>query len=179
MQDTVVIRRIDELGRIVIPKDMRKTLKLDIGDPMTFWVEKEELILRRYSPVDNIGGIAKKIAEGLEEVTEKACIITDKEKVVYASGKNKEILSSEITEELKKVIKAKKSLLLSKTDGGEMVPVSQTVEILAENQIIVPIISDGECSGAVILYDKDKTQKFESNSVNLVRLSAVSIAKQI
>lgn len=178
MQDTGIVRRIDELGRVVIPKEIRKTLRIKDGDPLQIYTEREELIMKKYSPIVTVGTFAKVVAEGIYEVLGKDCVVTDTDSVVYAVGKNKDLISKKISIELEKVINDRKSVLLSRVDGGNIVNICKDVQLEAENQIIVPIECNGDCFGSFTLFDRDKTQKFTSNDVKLVRFGAIAIAKQ-
>ena len=67
MQETGIVRRIDELGRVVIPKEMRKTLRIKEGDPLEIYTDKENLVFRKYSPISTINDFAKIVADGIEE----------------------------------------------------------------------------------------------------------------
>ena len=85
MQETGIVRRIDELGRVVIPKEMRKTLRIREGDPLEIYTEKDNLVFKKYSPIISITDYAKIVADGIEDLTQKTCIITDTDNVIYIS----------------------------------------------------------------------------------------------
>ncbi len=179
MQDTGIVRRIDELGRVVIPKELRKTLRIREGDPLEIYTNKDELIFKKYSPISSINSYAEVVADGIEEVIEKPCIITDNDAVIYSSGKNKEFVGKIISNELEKVMKERKSIVLNKSDGGRMVSIIKGEDLEAENQIIVPIVSaSGDCYGAVLVYDKDKSSRFGSSDVRFAKLGASFLSKQ-
>lgn len=179
MKDTGITRRIDELGRIVIPRELRKILRIKDGDPLEFYSNNEEIIIKKYSPIANIEMHAQSVAEGIKETTEKDCIIVDKDQVVYATGTSKkELVGKDISYQLEKVIDEKKSLVLSKTDGGSVVPVVNGDTLNTENQIIVPVMTGGDVFGGIILFDADKENRFNCSDVKLVSLGATFIAKQ-
>jgi len=179
MQDTGIVRRIDELGRVVIPKELRKTLRIREGDPLEIYTNKDELVLRKYSPITVVGDHVQAVASGLNELFDKPCIITDTDHVIYASGsKSKEVIGKEITADLEKVLKERKSVVISSGDGLKVVPVTKGEEFQTENQIIVPIISGGDCYGSVTVFDTDKTARFTQSDVKLVRLGASFLARQ-
>jgi stage V sporulation protein T len=83
MKDTGVTRRIDELGRIVIPREMRKTLRIRVGNPLEFYSDAEKIIIKKYSPLASLENSAKAVAQAIAEITQKSCVIVDKQKVVY------------------------------------------------------------------------------------------------
>lgn len=179
MQETGIVRRIDELGRVVIPKEMRKTLRIKEGDPLEIYTDKENLVFRKYSPISTINDFAKIVADGIEELTEKVCMITDNDAILYLSnGKMKDVIGKNITDQLVGVLNDRKSVVVARTDGGTIIPVFDGQDFQIENQIIVPIISAGDCFGSCILFDKDKSSRFSSSDVKLVQLGASFLSKQ-
>ena len=179
MQDTGIVRRIDELGRVVIPKELRKTLRIREGDPLEIYTNKDELVFKKYSPISSISFSAQAVADGLEELTEKNCMITDNDTVICVSGtKNKDIIGRIISSDLEKVMKERKSVMLSKSDGSKMITVIKGDECDMENQIIVPIISGGDCYGSVLIFDKDKSSRFSSAEVKFAQLGASFLSRQ-
>lgn len=171
-EKTGIVRRVDYLGRVVIPMEMRKTLKWNVNDPVEIVLSKNEVVLKKYSPIASVASHAALIAKGIEEQTEKICIVTDTDNVIYASEKYKEFTGRKISEKLEQTIRAGKSLLLSKSEGGEIIPVVKGENVNVDNQIIVPILSEGYFFGAVILIDADKGQNLTANDVKLARLGA-------
>ncbi|MBO7149996.1 MAG: AbrB/MazE/SpoVT family DNA-binding domain-containing protein [Clostridia bacterium] len=179
MRDTGIVRRIDELGRVVIPKEIRKTLRLKESDPLEIFTDKDSLVIKKYSPISSIGEFAKIVADGLEEITEKVCVITDNDAILYLSkGKMSDIIGKNISQNLIQVLKDRKSIVSSRMDGGTIIPIAIDDDFQSENQIIVPIISNGDCFGACILFDKDKTSHFDSEDVKIVQLGATFLSKQ-
>ncbi len=179
MKDTGITRRVDELGRIVIPRELRKTLRIKEGDALEFYSDGDKLIIRKYSPIETIENSAKAVADGLTELTEKPCVIVDGNKVVYASpNKLKDLVGREISYKLLTAIVDRKSLILSRADGGEIVPIVDDNSLIIENELIVPIISQGDAFGAVVLFDEDKESSFNYADAKLVRLGASLIVKQ-
>ena len=93
MKATGVVRRIDDLGRIVIPKEIRKTLRIKEGSPLEIFTEKDgDIILRKYSPIGEISSFSAEYAESLAKVTDLVTIITDKDIVTAVSGTTKKDL---------------------------------------------------------------------------------------
>lgn len=179
MQDTGIVRRIDELGRVVIPKELRKTLRIREGDPLEIYTDKDGLIFKKYSPIATIKNYALAVADGIEELTEKTCFITDNDQVVYvSSGKGKDLLNKKITSDMERVLKDRKSLVVNKSDGGKIIQIINGDGLEIENQIIVPIISNGDCYGAVVVFDKNKGVRFNSGDVKIAQLGATFISKQ-
>ena len=179
MQNTGIVRRIDELGRVVIPKEIRKTLRIKEGDPLEIYTDKDNLVVKKYSPISSINDFVKIVADGIEELTEKVCVITDNDAILYLSkGKMKDAIGKTISSSIEKVLKERKSVVSSRVDGGTIIPISDGVDFDIENQIIVPIISSGDCYGACILFDNDKSSRFSAEDVKIVQLGAHFLAKQ-
>lgn len=179
MRDTGIVRRIDELGRVVIPKEIRKTLRIKEGDPLEIYTDNDELLFRKYSPIAAVGEYAEGVAASLSELTEKECFITDTDVVVCVTGtRNKEAFSKPVSMDAERIMKERKSVVYSRSDGSTIFPVYDGEEVKAENRVIVPIVSGGDCYGAVILSDNDRTQRFLASDVKLVQLAGMIIAKQ-
>ncbi len=179
MQDTGIIRRIDELGRVVIPKELRKKLRIKEGDPLEIYSNKDEMVLKKYSPLSDISSRAQAVADGIYGVIEKLTIITDNTQVVATSmDKNKELIGCEITLGVERAIDDRKSVILSRSDGGTTIPVVKDSELNIENQIIVPIVANGDCYGSIILIDKDQFSRFTMQDVKLARLGASFLSTQ-
>ena len=99
MKMTGIIRRIDDLGRIVIPKELRKSLRIKNGDSLEIFVDQEDIILKKYSPIESIEEAAIKYVEGFNQVIKHNVIVTDKDKVIAVSGElKKKYLGKKITE---------------------------------------------------------------------------------
>jgi AbrB family transcriptional regulator (stage V sporulation protein T) len=180
MRDTGIVRRIDELGRVVIPKEIRKTLRIKEGDPLEIYTDKDELLLKKYSPIASMNGYAETVVKSLTELTGKVSMVTDTDEILFVSGnKYKECIGQRITQDVDKILKERKSVMFNKLDGGRTVKIFHGDEMGADNQIIVPIIVNGDCYGAVILFEKTATEKFSTSDLNLVRLGALVIAGQL
>ncbi len=179
MTTTGIIRRIDELGRIVIPKEIRKSLRIKEGDPLEIYTNKEELIFRKYSPVVTLGTFMESVADGIGELTEKTCIITDTDEVLYVTGrKYSDIKGKKISQELEDALRERKSILSDKSEGGRIIPIVKENELSLENQVVVPIVNCGDCFGSLVLFDSDRESKFSSDDVKLVQLGALFLSKQ-
>ena len=179
MQDTGIVRRIDELGRVVIPKEIRKTLRIREGDPLEIYTDKDQLVLKKYSPINSVLDHVQTVARGISELLDKPCIITDNDQVICLTGlKNKETVGKTITSDMETVLKERKSVVVNSSDGGKIVPVIKGEDGSVENQIIVPIISGGDCYGSVPVFDTDKTARFTPSDLKLVKLGAEFLSKQ-
>ena len=106
MKATGVVRRIDDLGRVVIPKEIRKTLRIKEGDPLEIFTDREgQIILKKYSPIGELSEFAAGYAETLAKTTGHIACITDKDTVIAVSGApKKEFLEQSISRDLEKIL---------------------------------------------------------------------------
>jgi stage V sporulation protein T len=179
MKDTGVTRRIDELGRIVIPREMRKTLRIRVGDPLEFYSDAEKIIIKKYSPLASLENSAKAVAQAIAETTQKSCVIVDKQKVVYTTdSKANELVERDISSDLENALLENISMVLSRADGGKVLPITNDCQTEIENQVIVPISFESDIFGAVILFDNDAEYRFTNKELDLVKLGANLLAKQ-
>ena len=86
MKTTGIIRRIDELGRIVIPKELRKNLRIDNGESLEIFVDEESIILKKYSPIENLNTIDERYVNVFNQVIKHNIIVTDRNKIVAIAG---------------------------------------------------------------------------------------------
>ena len=87
MKATGILRRIDELGRVVIPKEIRKSMKMREGEELEIYTTDQEVVLKKYSELSSMVGFARSLTEAISKVTGKSVIITDTDKVIASSGK--------------------------------------------------------------------------------------------
>ena len=158
MKATGVVRRIDDLGRVVIPKEIRKTLRIKEGDPLEIFTDKEgEVILKKYSPIGELSEFATGYAETLAKTTGHIACITDKDTVIAVSGgSKKEFLEQDISQELEQLMEDKE-VYTSKENSDIAMPITKNdnQERKHNAQVVYPIISNGDTIGTVILMSKE------------------------
>ena len=115
MKATGIVRRIDDLGRVVIPKEIRRTLRIKEGTPLEIFTDREgEIILKKYSPIGELSIFAKEYAESLSQSTGMLSCITDHDQVVAAAGPgSKEFIGKMISHQLEGVINDRESKCLN------------------------------------------------------------------
>jgi len=158
MKATGIVRRIDDLGRIVIPKEIRRTLRIREGDPLEIFTDKQgEIILKKYSAIGDLGNFAKEYAESLSKTSGHLTCIIDKDRIVAASGADKkEFLEKTISTELVEALNQRQTVLASRTDSS-FIPIIEGEDGLKyNNELITPIISEGDVLGAIVLLSPDK-----------------------
>ena len=180
MKATGIVRRIDDLGRVVVPKEIRRTLRIREGDPLEIFTDREgEIILKKYSPIGELGQFAKQYADSLAQTTGHIIAISDKDQFVAAAGSMKrELLGKAVTPELERAIDDRENVLASKEDKN-------FIRIVAEDdteytyQVIWPIISEGDAIGSVIILSKDSKIKFGDVENKLASTAAYFLGRQM
>ena len=182
MKATGVVRRIDDLGRIVIPKEIRRTLRIKEGDPLEIFTDKEgEVILKKYSPIGELSEFATGYAETLSKTTGHIACITDKDSVIAVSGgSKKEFLEQSLSNELEKLME-NKEVYTSNDNNQIALPIIQNdnKERRYNSQVIYPIISDGDVIGSVILLSKEQNTKMGETELKIVQSAAGFLSSQM
>ena len=182
MKATGVVRRIDDLGRVVIPKEIRKTLRIKEGDPLEIFTDKEgEVILKKYSPIGELSEFATEYAETLAKTTGHIACITDKDTVIAVSGgSKKEFLEQGISNELERILEDKERYT-SKENNDIAVPITRNdnKERRFNSQVVYPIISDGDVIGSVILLSKEPGTKMSEVEQKVVQSAASFLGSQM
>ncbi|MGE5553006.1 MAG: stage V sporulation protein T [Betaproteobacteria bacterium] len=178
MKATGIVRRIDDLGRVVIPKEIRRTLRIREGDPLEIFVDREgEVILKKYSPIGELGDFAKEYADSLSEATGHIALITDRDAVIAVAGAaKKDYLDKAISASVERIMEDRKPLLTPK--------VAETDEELIEgvrfsSQVVAPIVAEGDPIGSVILASLDPEAKMGELELKLAETAAGFLGKQM
>ena len=179
MKATGIVRRIDELGRVVIPKEIRRTLRIREGDPLELFTDRDELMLKKYSPIASVERFAEGTAKSLNEQSGLLAVITDSDVVLAAVGSGKKgLVGKTVSDKLTEIMQSRRSYLASKAESGEVLQITAEGEESFTAEVIVPIVAGGDCLGAVILLSSEEGFIPESSFVKLARLTADIIANQ-
>ncbi len=182
MKATGVVRRIDDLGRVVIPKEIRKTLRIKEGDPLEIFTDREgQIILKKYSPIGELTEFATEYAETLSKTTGHIACITDKDTIIAVSGgSKKEFLEQNISEELEQLMEDKE-IYTSKENSNISMPITRNdnSERKYNSQVVYPIISNGDTIGTVILLAKDANVKMNDVETKVAQSAATFLGSQM
>lgn len=180
MKATGIVRRIDDLGRVVIPKEIRRTLRIKEGTPLEIFTDREgEVILKKYSPIGELGIFAREYAEALAQTTGMISCITDHDQVVAAAGNgSKEYSGKEISKELETAIMSRENSCKNTGDKGK-IPVVEHQKEMPYAQTIQPIICAGDAIGAVILLGRSEKDVFGITEKMLVQTAAGFLGRQM
>jgi len=179
LKATGIVRRIDDLGRVVIPKEIRRTLRIREGDPLEIFTDREgEIILKKYSPIGELSAFAKEYADSLAGSSGHITCIIDKDQVVAVSGAlKKELMEKHISSELEQAINERNTIISSR-DEKTFVPITENDdESMYSHQLISPIISEGDVVGAVILLSP--VEKMGETESKLAKTAAGFLGKQM
>lgn len=156
MKATGIVRRIDDLGRVVIPKEIRRTLRIREGDPLEIFVDRDgEVILKKYSPISELGDFAKEYAEALFDSLGNSVLICDRDAyIAIAGGSKKDYLNKNISELIEKVMEDRTSVLVNEEGNVSLV---DGFEEHVSAYTIGPIIANGDPIGAVLMVAKEGT----------------------
>ncbi|MBX5436600.1 MAG: stage V sporulation protein T [Alicyclobacillaceae bacterium] len=178
MKATGIVRRIDDLGRVVIPKEIRRTLRIREGDPLEIFVDRDgEVILKKYSPIGELGDFAKEYAESLADSTGHVAMIADRDIIIAVSGASKkEFLEKPISEDIEQAMEERKTIL--NTSPGEYTVVRDRPERFS-SRVVAPIIAAGDPIGAVIMVSRDESVRMGDLERKLVETAAGFLGKQM
>ena len=168
MKATGVVRRIDDLGRIVIPKEIRRNLKINEGDSLEIFVDSVGIILKKYSLLDNMVQNATILVDSVAKIYQKNILITDREKIIAVSKEfQKQFLNKELSNNIKEKIE---NICEVFNDSNSYIVVDETNNTPS---FLVPILVDSDSLGSVILINDEIT---DDDKV-LVRLIASILVK--
>ena len=179
MKATGIVRRIDDLGRVVVPKEIRRTLRIREGDPLEIYTDREgEVILKKYSPIGEMGEFAKQYVDSLTQTTGHIVAVADRDQIIAVSaGAKKEFLQKEISKELESLINKRESILAS-SDSKEYRKIADE-ETKYSYQVISPIIAEGDAIGAVIMLSGNDKVKFTDTEVKLAASASGFLGRQM
>ena len=179
MRATGIVRRIDDLGRVVVPKEIRRILRIREGDPLEIYTDKEgEIILKKYSPIEELGHFAKEYAEAITSTSGYKAIITDRDQIIaVAGGIKKENIGKQISSDLDEIINNRDMLI--QTGGKKNTEIIEGEEYHDLSQVICPITCEGDMIGAVIIMAKDQSSPVGEAEGKIATIASSFLGKQM
>ena len=175
MKSTGIVRRIDDLGRVVIPKEIRRNLRIREGDPLEVYIEDDKVIYKKYSPIGDMANIAYTYAEALGAISGHSVLITDRDYVVAVSGvSRRDYLERTISSELEDVIEKRYPYQYNQESL-----VHPVAEFPRAASVVYPILSQGELYGSVVLLADDRYTTPSDVELKLARYTASLIGSQL
>ena len=170
MKATGILRRIDELGRVVIPKEIRKTMKMREGEELEIFTTEEEVVLKKYSELSSMESLSRSLVAAIHKASGHAAVVVDGDKVVAVAGKGMPAVGEPIEEGLRLLISSRRRTVLQE---DRCLPFG---EEKARGQVIQPIISSGDLFGALILVSLEPIVKADEQ---LAQMGAIFFEQQI
>ncbi|ACL70864.1 stage V sporulation protein T [Halothermothrix orenii] len=183
MKATGIVRRIDDLGRVVIPKEIRRTMRIREGEPLEIFVDREgEVILKKYSPIGELSEFAQEYADALAEETDQAVFILDRDVIIAVSGVSRKVfMDKQISPEAEKVMEERRPKLFN--DKGIEAFCSEVPEGANDynlsSSVLSPIIVEGDPIGVVVISSKGDGKEVGELELKLANTAASFLAKQM
>lgn len=151
MKATGIVRRIDDLGRVVIPKEIRRTMRIRDGDPLEIYTEKDgEVIFKKYSPMGELSDFASQMCETLGKSTGMPVVITDRDSVIAVSGAPKrELFSKQVSAELEQIMEGRQ--VYHRKAGERGIAITDSTDKYNVT-VVSPILSEGDVMGSVAFF---------------------------
>ena len=179
MKATGIVRRIDDLGRIVIPKEIRRTLHIRESDPLEIFTDREgQVILKKYSPIGEMTTFAKQYAESLAQVSGHATLIADRDQFIAVSGGCKQLLNKSVSRQLEEKVNNRETVIAAKGDRN-YVNIAEDIAVDYAWQLITPIICEGDAIGSVALFSRDQRTKMGDTELKLAQTAAGFLGRQM
>ncbi len=182
MKATGIVRRIDELGRVVIPKEIRRTLRIREGDPLEIFTDREgEIILKKYSPIGELGEFAKEFTGSMHHVLGHICAICDKDVIItVAGGSRRELSEKRVHEDVENLMHTRGKVLASASRGEKLLHVTAEEEdFIYKSQVIVPILAEGDAIGAILVLSREPDAGFSEVEFKVAETAAGFIGRQM
>ena len=181
MKATGIVRRIDDLGRVVIPKEIRRTMRIREGAPLEIYTDREgEVIFKKYSPIGELAAFAGEYAETLYKTCSLAVVICDRDAVIATAGvSRKEYADKPLSEEMERIIEGR-SLFVHR-DADEPIPAIAEGGSLSV-RCAMPILSEGDVVGCVVSLggtESDKKLPAHDVETKLIQTAAGFLGRQL
>ncbi len=178
MKATGIVRRIDDLGRVVIPKEIRRTLRIREGDPLEIYTATDgEVIFKKYSPVGEMSTFAAQYADVLSRISSMPTLVCDRDHVIAAAGVSKrEYLERRVTSVLESYMENRRSYNAHTNSVDDVQPVEGIEHAAA---VIYPIIASGDVTGAVVMLKGESIKIPTDTEIKLAQSAAAFLGKQM
>ena len=178
MKATGIVRRVDDLGRIVIPKEIRRTLKIREGDPLEIYTEKDGgVIFRKYSPMGDMQDFAVQFCESIGAATGYVAAVSDRDSIIALSGAPKrELLDKPNSQELDRIMEQRKNYRYE--SGDSKLPAAEGADKYHLG-VAAPIVCQGDLMGCVMLLIGENDKPLAEADQKLAQTVAGFLGKQL
>ena len=177
MKATGIVRRIDDLGRVVIPKEIRRTLRIREGDPLEIFTKSDgEVIFKKYSPMGELSEFSGQYSDVLNRAANMPIIITDRDHVISVSGLSKKDLQERrVSEPLEELMENRDKFI---DDGSKNA--FYPIEGLEMRALVAfPIIASGDIAGSVLFLESEQKKSSDDADIKLCQVAAAFLGKQM
>ncbi len=178
MKATGIVRRIDDLGRVVIPKEIRRTMRIREGDPLEIFTDNDgEVIFKKYSPLGELGIFAVQYAEVLHKTSGYAVVVCDRDHVIAVAGiPKKELLERRVSAALEDYMDQRKPFHYVSPDSPRIQPVEGVDRFAISG---APIITNGDVCGSIMLLGENPDTLAGDTEIKLITTAAAFLGKQM
>ena len=178
MKATGIVRRIDELGRVVIPKEIRRTQRIRRGDPLEIFTTGDgEVIFKKYSPIGEVSGVAAQYAEVLSRSFALTAFVADRDRIFAAAGAGRrELTDRSVSQPLERLMESRKPYVSEGEAANAVLPCEGAPRTLL---CAWPIIAAGDVTGAVGLLTEDRAARPDPAQQKAVAVAAAFLARQM
>ena len=178
MKATGIVRRIDDLGRVVIPKEIRRTMRIREGDPLEIYTDNDgEVIFKKYSPLGELGVFSAQYAEVLHKTSNFPVVVCDRDHVIAVAGlPKKELLERRVSAALEDHMEQRKPFACQSGDSARLQPVEGVDRFAIAG---APIISSGDVCGSIMLLAEEPGASAGDTEIKLISTAAAFLAKQM
>ena len=177
MKATGIVRRIDDLGRVVIPKEIRRTMRIREGDPLEIYTDADgEVIFKKYSPIGELSSMTGQYADVLARGTGLAVIVTDRDSVIACAGiSKKEVLDRRVSHSLESIMDRRENYVCC-VDSERIRPIEGVDK---EAAVVFPIIGGGDISGSLVMLLNENGSCPTQTETKLAQIAANFLGKQM
>lgn len=178
MKATGIVRRIDDLGRVVIPKEIRRTMRIREGDPLEIYTSSNgEVVFKKYSPIGELSSFATQYADVLCKMANVPAIVCDRDHVIAVAGMpKKEVLERRVSPALEEAMLSRKTYVCHVGDEEKLKPIEG---IDRYSLVCAPIVSSGDLGGAVLFVSDNIQTDPDEAQIKLAQAAAMFLGKQI
>ena len=182
MKATGIVRRIDELGRVVVPKEIRRTLRIREGDPLEIFTDKNgEIILKKYSPIGELSEHAQELVQSLSGTFSLPAAICDKDTYVASAGMGKrDIGGRPVSREIEQAM-LQRSRILHTEPGEERFSLisGEDPAFICTAMVVLPVVSQGNAIGAVLLFSQKPDVSVDPSGIRACETVAAFLGRQM
>lgn len=180
MKATGIVRRIDELGRIVVPKEIRRSLHIREGDPIEIFTDRDgQIVLKKYSPIGELSIFAQEYVDATAQILGCPVCVTDRDQIIAVSGMpKKDLLGKPLHKQLEEAINDREAIMARKGEK-KYIQITGDNDDVYDGQIVQTIICEGDAIGAVVILNKEGNSPLTETERKVAVIAANFLGKQM